>query len=159
MADSAVAYPEGAPWGAAAPDADQTCASCHFGDQPVRSSAAIMLHGLPEQPETGKTYALELVFAPQNGAVAGFQLIVDGDAGAMISGLQTTEASAGMLRSSQPSRLNGVTAWRMRWQAPEELVLPIVIYIACVAGNEDDSPFGDIVHYRQFTITGGEFMF
>ena len=42
---SASAFPEGAPWGAANPDAEGNCSSCHFDYDAIRDSPALILDG------------------------------------------------------------------------------------------------------------------
>ncbi len=69
------AFPDGAPWGAANPAAEQDCAACHFGVEPVHASDALAIYGLPQKLEAGVTYDLAITFEDPSIVVAGFQLI------------------------------------------------------------------------------------
>ena len=42
------AFPDGAPWGAANPAAEQDCAACHFDNEPLLASDGLVIHGLPD---------------------------------------------------------------------------------------------------------------
>ena len=47
LLSDARALPDGAPWGAANPAADQNCAACHFSVDPVLASDDVVIRGLP----------------------------------------------------------------------------------------------------------------
>lgn len=156
----AAAYPEGAPWGAANPDARESCGSCHYGYEPVRNSAALSIAGLPGEPIAGERYRLTIRFAPGEAAVAGFQLIAAAPEGAEAGSLESDaagiETAGDAARSTEPLAVDPEVAWQVTWRAPDELPRMITFYIAASAANDDLSPFGDRIHYRSVTTGGGE---
>ncbi|MEL6868796.1 MAG: choice-of-anchor V domain-containing protein [Pseudomonadota bacterium] len=156
------AYPEGAPWGAADPAADQHCASCHWERDPVYESNAITLQGLPEQLRPNTEYELALVFSDAAAVVSGFQLIIaaDGHRAGTLSAhsddiaINVIESSA---RSTAVQRLDaGATTWRISWRTPATLSGPITLFTAASAANDDQSPFGDQIHYRRFDVAAAQ---
>jgi hypothetical protein len=153
--NAATAFPDGAPWGAANPAAEQNCATCHFGDEPVRDSAALVIDGLPAQPAPGEIYELEIIFDDPDMAIAGFQLIaqiVEQQAGTFVSSAEDVEFIGSAIRSTTPVSNDDGVAWSFEWHAPVEIESPIVFHVAATAANDDGSPFGDIVHFRSYRL-------
>ena len=150
-----VAYPEGAPWGAANPAAQESCASCHFDSDAIDQSSAISLTGLPKRPAAGETYPLELTLDAPLSVVAGFQIIAvaeDTEAGRFVFAEAALETAGAAIRSTTLQRTRPAT-WSFLWQAPnQDVQWPIVLLVAATAGNDDGSPLGDIVHFRSFTL-------
>lgn len=156
----AAAYPEGAPWGAANPDARESCGTCHYDYEPVRDSAALSIAGLPGEPVKGERYRLTIRFAPGEAAVAGFQLIAAAPEGAAAGSLESDaagiETAGAAARSSEAVAVDPDAAWEVTWRTPDELPGMITFYIAASAANDDLSPFGDRIHYRSVTTGGSE---
>lgn len=153
--DAARAFPDGAPWGAANPAAEQNCATCHFDDDPVRESETLVIDGLPAYPEPGAVYELEINFEDPRTVIAGFQLIAhapDQQAGTFISSIAGIEFVGASIRSTQPIRSDERVSWSVTWRAPAEIATPIVFYVAATAANDDGSPFGDQIHYREYNL-------
>lgn len=149
------AFPDGAPWGAANPAAEQDCAACHFGTEPVLASDALVIHGLPDNLHPGGTYSLSITFESPNIVVAGFQLIAqttEKGAGLFTSGADDVEFIGASIRSTAPLRMSGRAVWEIEWRAPDELAGPIDFYLAASAANDDGSPFGDTVHFRSYRL-------
>lgn len=152
-AGSAHAYPEGAPWGAANPDADESCATCHFDADPVRDSAQLNLTGVPRDIEPGQRYELVLQFDATGAVVAGFQVVIrtgGAQAGTISAVSANVEAIGAAVRSTEPATANEVIRWVFSWQAPAAIKAPVVFHTAALAGNDDGSPLGDTLHYRTF---------
>ncbi len=148
------AYPEGAPWGAANPDADEHCASCHWEVEPQTDSAALAVSGLPERPEPGGRYELVISF-DNAGSATGFQMLAwtDGaSAGRFSTDATNTEALGAAVRSTAIVEQSGAVRWTVAWHAPDGIETPIVLHVAASAANHDQSPFGDVIHYRTYTI-------
>ncbi len=153
--NAARAFPDGAPWGAANPAAEQHCASCHFGADPVRDSVALVIEGLPPEPIPGATYALKIIFQDPDIVIAGFQLIAHAgheQAGTFASSDANIEFIGAAVRSTAPTKDDEGVSWAVDWHAPGELALPIVFYVAASAANDDESPFGDTIHYRSYSL-------
>lgn len=152
-------YPEGAPWGAADPGAQEHCASCHWERTPQRHSAHITLDGLPTRVAAGGRYDLSVVIDDARMKNSGFQIIavVEGQpAGTFFvaPGTHMETATIGtMLRSTQPQRaLAKRVRWRFVWHAPTKLASSVIFFVAASAANDDGSPFGDTVHYQKFEV-------
>ena len=151
----AIAYPDGAPWGAANPAASESCASCHFGAEPVQASSALSISGLPAQPNPGELYELVIDFEDEEIVTAGFQLFADAGrhpAGSVVSSLPDVEFAGAAIRSTSPVKGPGRVSWPVRWRAPATVSAPIVFFAAAAAANDDGSPLGDTIHYRTYRI-------
>ena len=153
--NAARAFPDGAPWGAANPAAEQNCATCHFGADPVRDSEALVIGGLPRQPAPGAIYELEIVFEGPDTVIAGFQLIaqaVNQQAGTFVSSVADVEFIGAAIRSTAPIRCDEGVSWAVEWRAPGVVASTIVFYVAASAANDDGSPFGDTIHFRSYKL-------
>jgi hypothetical protein len=153
--NAARAFPDGAPWGAANPAAEQHCATCHFEIDPVRDSPALAVDGLPAKPTPGASYELKITFAAPGIVIAGFQLIAhanDQDAGTFTSTAANIEFIGAAVRSTGPTSSDQRVSWEVEWHAPGEVAVPVVFYIAASAANDDGSPFGDTIHYRSYRL-------
>ena len=147
MGGPAGAEPRNAGWDGATPDAPNACVSCHFDNEPVLRSEAITLDGLPEAIAPGEVYMLTLRFTPPEAQVVGFLAVAS--AGVFEAAGPDAEAHAGSARSYEPAPVQG--EWRMRWRAPEDGTGGRLTFsIAANAGNDDASPFGDVIHYARF---------
>jgi len=140
------AHPEGAPWGSA--NGKAACASCHWDEAVVETSRAIMVEGLPATVLPGATYGFSIRF-DHDASIAGFLAAIEANgqgAGKMTAPGEELEAQNHEIRSSAP--VLGDAVWTFRWTAPEPLSLPIILNIAANASNDDQSPFGDRIHFR-----------
>jgi len=152
---AARAYPDGAPWGASDPAADESCASCHYDYEPVADSAAITIDGLPDAMTAGTTYTLELRFDPDEARVAGFQVTLradGGDPGAFVAGPDDVEMAGGAVRSTKPREAEGGATWVVDWRSPDDPDASVEFLVAASAANDDQSPFGDTIHYRAIRV-------
>ena len=154
----ALAYPEGAPWGAADSSASEHCSSCHWERDAVPQSEAIVLQGLPATLPAGEQYSLQLSLEGTTFEVSGFQVIAlmeRGTAGTFTAGDDDAETSVHgtAIRSTagRPSE-EGSVKWRFDWRAPIGKLESITFLIAASAANNDQSPFGDQIHYREITV-------
>jgi hypothetical protein len=155
IAGAAWAYPDGAPWGASDPAADESCASCHYDYDPVEDSSAIAIDGLSDDISAGATYTLELRFAPADARIAAFQLTLrtaGDDPGAFVAGPDDVEMLGGAIRSSKPRTVDGGVSWTVSWRAPDEPGTSVEFLVAASAANDDQSPFGDTIHYRAIRV-------
>ena len=148
------AYPEGAPWGSANPAAVETCGSCHYDYEPVANSSSLTLIGMPETVVAGEAYDLTVRFAAPEARMSGFQILADaGDrsAGHFNSDRDDVESTGGAARSTRPQPVSDGFAWPLRWRAPCEPG-ELTFHLAASSANDDQSPFGDTIHYRQLTV-------
>ena len=151
----AAANPDGAPWGASDPQSIQNCHSCHFDGKPQMGSTAISLDGLPDRISTGATYTLDLHFAKPVGTVAGF--LASASSGKFSAKGEGLEVNSGQIRSTEPrtGSSSKFVQWQFEWQAPDSAgpnrLGEVTIMIAINAANDDQSSFGDEIHFRTFT--------
>jgi hypothetical protein len=153
--NAAHAFPDGAPWGAANPAAEQNCATCHFDADPVADSRTLVINGLPRKPAPGAIYELQIIFDDPETVVAGFQLFAqaaDQDAGTFVSSASDVEFIGAAIRSTAPLRSDAAFSWAVEWRAPDVVASPIVFYVAASAANDDGSPFGDTIHFRAYEL-------
>ncbi|MEM8548023.1 MAG: choice-of-anchor V domain-containing protein [Pseudomonadota bacterium] len=157
----ALAYDEGAPWGAADPGAEEHCASCHWEVDPRYESTALTLERLPEHYEPGQRYVLIVHARGIDAAVAGFQLIATADgqlAGEFAAEdgknpLTAVATEGNIIRSRRTVPISANAAlWTVIWKAPTEGTCPVTFLLAVTGANDDQSPFGDTAHYRQFSV-------
>ncbi|MBI1392171.1 MAG: hypothetical protein GC152_05445 [Alphaproteobacteria bacterium] len=141
---AAKAEPRNAGWGAARPGVAGGCASCHFAGDPVTGSSAIAIDGLPDTVEAGVAYSVTLSFATPEARTAAF--LASFDAGEVIAGDEALQLRRGAVRS--PEAVAAPAAWSFTWRAP---ATPgdVVLNVVANAGNDDASPFGDVVHYAE----------
>ncbi len=164
-ASPAAAFPDGAPWGSAFPDAREACADCHYDQPLVEAAAAITVAGLPEALSPGEIYELTLTFAPNAEAARG--AVVAGFLAGVAVGrapggeFLPPDAAAALAREGAEIRSSEVregfpARWRLKWRAPAGADCePVILYVAANASNDDASPFGDRVFRRVFTLGDG----
>lgn len=144
LAPEAAAHPGAAPWEADGRPGRDNCATCHFEAAPVRSGEALSLSGLPARVEAGKLYELTLTLKHAGMKVAGFLVSATGGAFVTGEGVEVREAAA---RSTLARAKQGAAAtWRFSWRAPEDVLQEVAFYVSANAGNDDQSPFGDVIY-------------
>jgi hypothetical protein len=154
--NNALAHPDGAPWGAARPSAGESCATCHFDNEAIHESLLLSLDGLPQDPEPGETYDLKVSLHDPGAVVVGFQLIASADddqAGEFDSTAADVESVGAAIRSTAPVKNDGTVSWQLEWRAPGRLNPTIVFHVAASAANHDESPLGDRIHFRSYTLS------
>jgi len=152
---AARAFPDGAPWGAADPDAAENCATCHFDGETVRNSQALAVEGLPENLSPGTLYELVVTFQNPGGVAAGFQMIAwagNHSAGTFASRATHTETVGTAIRSIAPTKKAGPVSWPVQWRTPPTIDTTVSIHVAAAAANDDQSPLGDRIHFRGYEI-------
>lgn len=154
MPFAALAYPEGAPW-TALDHPGEACASCHFGNPPVENSDALTLEGAQTPFMPGETYPITLRFTPEEAKVVGFLATFrrTTDEGGSVTGGTDLETNGAAVRSisGRPAPDGQGAAWSFDWTTPETPG-PVTLQIAANAGNDDASPFGDVVHLKTLSL-------
>ena len=153
--DFAAAYPDGAPWGAASLDNVETCSSCHFETDPVRESAAITVERVDHAEEPGARQVLRIRFEHSGAATAGFQILSGTGScaeGRFEAPADDIEVFGNAARSTAPRTVDGAAVWSLAWLPPASPGCTMTFKIAVTAANDDGSPFGDVVHYREFVF-------
>jgi len=121
------AFPDGAPWGAANPAAEQNCATCHFDYDPVFDSPALTIDGLPADPQAGEIYGLRISFDDPAIVVAGFQMFAQmtgEQAGLLVSDSASVDFIGSAIRSTAPATKDGGVTWLVKWYAPRIARVP-----------------------------------
>jgi hypothetical protein len=152
---AAQAYPDGAPWGTASPASHESCSNCHYDYEPVNDSRALRIDGLPRIAAPGAEYELVVRLNAEDASVSGFQLLALAEgmsAGSFRSDDDNVESIGSSTRSTRPEIAADGAAWSLTWRAPQSDNLPIVMYLAANASNDDQSPLGDTIHYRTFVV-------
>ena len=147
----AFGYPDASPWGAANPSAAEACSSCHYDYEPVTESEALGIDGLPDAAVPGETYRVVVRMTGVDAAVSGFQLITT--AGTFSSDEAALEAAGNAIRSTTVAANRGSVEWGFSWKPAEAPGETVEMYLAVSAANNDQSPFGDTIHYRRFVIS------
>ncbi|MFK8053795.1 MAG: choice-of-anchor V domain-containing protein [Woeseiaceae bacterium] len=153
-----VAFPEGAPWGAADPTVQDHCASCHWERPAKMQSSQISLTGFPQRFVPGETYELVLTLTDDQMKTSGFQLLAEAEdqpAGVFKTSDDDLEIAltGTAIRSITPKVAIGHRVrWKVRWQTPTRMEAPIRFVMAASAANDDGSPFGDVIHYQTVRV-------
>ena len=149
LAGSASAFPNGAPWGSANPKVQPNCSSCHFDEEAVTESGAIVLSGLPDHAVGGEVYDLTLKLKMPVEGATGF--LISANNGAFSAQRPDLEFRGSEIRSISPSAGSEVQ-WTFTWAAPASWEKPVVFEIGVNAANDDASPFGDEIHFRTYGV-------
>jgi hypothetical protein len=141
---------------------EPTCLECHSEFDANLPDGRLMLLGLPEAYEAGRTYALTVRLESEEMVKAGFQISSRFEAG------RATGRAAGMLaavderssvthdsvtsvpyahhtRAGTPTADPSVATWTLAWTAPSASA-DVVFHLAANSANGDDSPLGDLIY-------------
>jgi hypothetical protein len=144
FAPAAGAHPGAAPWAADGRPGRQSCATCHFEAAPVKGSASLSLAGLPAKVEPGHVYELTLTLKHAGMKVAGFLVSAMGGTFTGGEGVEVEGAAARstLVRAKQAD----AATWRFSWRAPADALREAAFFVSANAGNDDQSPLGDIIY-------------
>lgn len=148
----ALAYPNGAPWGAAQPTNPESCSSCHYDFEPIADSDQVLIDGLPERIKPGEPFTLRLTLTDRHARTSGFQLLVSSaDDIAIDCDRERVECIVNGARSTATQLLRDDKAvWELTLTPTGSG--PATLTIAASAANDDQSPFGDRIHYREVRL-------
>lgn len=138
---AASGYPDGAPWGHAGAPQTDSCAACHWDDDPETGSPRVSLDGLPGRFAAGERYAM-IVRLTDAREVNGYQLVASH--GRFEAGSAGSEADGSAIRSILPGG-----AWPIVWVA-DDAREPVRFWLAVMDANGDASAFGDRVLLNTF---------
>lgn len=145
------------------------CTACHFDRAAETGVDNLVLEGLPEAYEGGKTYVLAVRLADADMRIAGFLL------SARAAGTDPCGAPAGRLEaldertakivygvppveylrsvsSDMESQSAPTAIWKLSWRAPDQAAGYVVFHLAANAGNGDSSPFGDHIYRLEIIL-------
>ncbi|GJL93050.1 choice-of-anchor V domain-containing protein [Hyphococcus sp.] len=147
----ASAYPNGAPWGSANPDAANSCNSCHFDGDVVMESDLISMTGWEPLVGPGDQFELRLMFKKsKTDTTVGMQ--VSANVGSFQGEQDGLETLGSQIRSTAAKGGSGWLVWRFKWTAPAKMDAPITFHIAVNESNDDLSALGDQIHLRTLTL-------
>lgn len=143
---------------------EETCIACHFGTAAENDpSGRLEITGVPEGYVPGGTYTLTATLKRPGMAAGGFQLTArfqeDGSQAGELSPGDSDGARVGFTTEREVVYAHhllpgialtdaDVNRWTLLWTAPESRA-PVVFHLVGVAGDGDESQFGDYV----FTAT------
>lgn len=150
-ATPAFAFPDGAPWRSADPNAALNCTSCHFDGEAIKNSDQIYLSGVPASPKPNNDYLLGVLVTDARAEIAGY--LLESSAGSFVPIVREQDPEPNAVRSLKPEQLVAYeTEWRVVWTAPDEIPDRLVFLLAVNFADNDGSPFGDIIHFRTIEI-------
>ena len=152
---------------------EPTCLACHFDGELNTPGGTLTIEGLPATFEPGRRYPLTLVITHPQLKAAGFELSarfekgpdsarqagsleVVGDRAAVSLDDGTRVQYAHHLRAGTAPASPGSARWTVTWTAPAKASATVVFHAAANAGNDDDSPIGDFIYARAFSVPRGE---
>jgi len=148
---------------------EDSCYACHWDGGENDAPGAVRILGLPDQFEPGARYPLEVLLSRPGMEVGGFQLAVrtaaDGEqAGSVEPGSDEKERIEVITENDIQyiqHRLGGIppsapdtSRWRLVWTAPATGA-PVTFNVAAVAGDNDESQFGDHVYTAEVKVRPG----
>ena len=145
------------------------CTACHFDSVAKWDSDTLVLEGLPEMYEGGKTYELTVRLEDADMRIAGFLLSartagadpcgapagrlkpLDRRTARLVYGVPPVEYLRSVSSEIEP-HLAPTAIWKLSWRAPDTADGQVAFHLAANAGNGDDSPFGDRVYRLEIIL-------
>jgi len=158
-------YPDGPPTAHTGGFGEPTCLRCHTGEALNTPGGQLRIEGLPERWQPGRIYQVEVVMRRDSLARAGFELSArfeDGRQAGMLSATDslrvtvTRDSVTGMPYAHHTRAgtrgWSGEARWPVRWVAPSAGRGVVMLHVAAVASNDDDSNLGDFVFTAAATM-------
>ncbi len=141
---------------------EATCVECHLEFPPNLPGGRLMLLGVPDAFEPGRTYTLTVRLESEEMVRAGFEMAVRfqngeqsgypaGDLRPLDDRTAVTADSVTAVPYGHHTRAGTSVAdpfaatWSMTWSAPS-VRGDVVFHVAANSANGDDSPLGDLVY-------------
>jgi hypothetical protein len=152
---------------------EPTCLTCHMDGELNETGGTLVIEGLPARYAAGRRYVLTVAVSHPELRAAGFELSARYESGpdsarqagalavsddrAKVSTEETTRVQyAHHLRSGTTPLPAGSGRWTIAWIAPATPSGPVVFHVAANAANDNDSPMGDYIYARSFTVRASE---
>lgn len=148
---------------------EDSCIACHFGSEPNEPGGKLVLAGVPERYEAGEAYRIQVRLIREGMGVGGFQLAARFEGDGSQAGSLGSDPERGSGRIGVQSHggvqyaqhtLGGIVLstrdsahWTLLWTAPETGGA-VTFHAAAVAGDNDESQFGDYVYTTEQSATG-----
>jgi hypothetical protein len=148
---------------------EPTCIACHFDGDLNDPAGSLTLDSVPARYESGTRYRLTITVRHPELKLAGFELAArfatgpdsGKQAGTLSVGDDRAQVSvddasrvqyAHHLRSGTTPVPPGVGRWTVEWTAPVAGSGSVAFHVAANAANDNDSPLGDYIFARSFTV-------
>jgi hypothetical protein len=142
---------------------EPTCYECHFEGELNEAGGSLMLDGLPEAYEPGRTYRITVTLTRPGLAQGGFQLAArfaeGATAGRQAGTLRAIDERVEVVRAGEPAveyashSFEGTepvspdtVRWAVEWSAPAEAGGDVAFHAVGNAADGDASPFGDRIY-------------
>ena len=133
----------------------------------------LVIDGLPARYQPGQRYTLNVVITHPELRAAGFELSARFESGPdsarqagkfTVSGDRAAESVDTLSRVQYAHHLRpgtmpespGSARWTLTWTAPSNGSGPVVFHASANAANDNDSPMGDYIYARAFSLAQGE---
>ncbi len=163
--------PEGPPPAHTGGFGEPTCRACHSDGDPLGApDGSLVIGGLPDRFEPGRTYDVTVTvtrrglvrggfelavrfapLAPRAALQAGLLLPADRERSGLTRDSVTGIVYAHHLEPGTHALRPGELRWWLRWTAPVDRQA-VVFHVAAVAGNDDNSNLGDEVYARALMV-------
>ena len=163
-------FPDGPPLAHTGGFGEPTCLECHRGDPLNSPGGELRLIDVPDRYVPGHSYDIGILLRRSDLMRAGFEAALRHEGGTQAGGLAAGEGLEAKIRVRRDTTrgilyahhiragtdVQGDSArWTVRWTAPDSGG-DVLIHVASVAANDDNSPLGDYVYSVTARIRGPE---
>ena len=152
---------------------EPTCLTCHLDGELNEPGGTLTIEGLPTRYQAGQRYTLTLIITHPELRAAGFELSARFQSGpdsarqagklsatgdrAAVSLEETRRVQyAHHLRPGTTPPKPGSARWTVHWTAPSDASGTVIFHASANAANDNDSPMGDYIYARGFSVPRGE---
>ena len=152
---------------------EPTCLLCHMDGELNEPGGTLLIDGLPARFQPGRRYPLVITVTHPELRAAGFELsaryasgpdsarqagtlAVEGDRASVSTDKTTRVQYAHHLRPGTAALPGPSGKWTVSWTAPASASGLVILHVTANAANDNDSPMGDYVYSRSYTIRSGE---
>ncbi len=160
-------YRDGPPPGFTGDFGEPTCVTCHMDAPVVADAPGLVLHGVPDRFEPGRTYLITVSLHDEELEAGGFQLSARTSGGSQAGRWRSKDARARVVYDSVTNVAYAIhtvegaepiapdsARWTLAWTAPDSSGDSVVFSAAANAANGDDSSFGDRIFTRRAISRG-----
>ena len=160
-------YRDGPPPGFTGDFGEPTCVTCHMDAPVVADAPGLVLRGVPDRFEPGRTYLITVALHDEDLGAGGFQLTARSSGGNQAGSWRAKDARARVVYDSATNVAYAIhtvegaepvapdsARWTLAWTAPDSSGDSVVFSAAANAANGDDSSFGDRIFTRRVVSSG-----
>ena len=155
-------YRDGPPPGFTGDFGEPTCVTCHMDATAVADAPGLVLDGVPDIFEPGRTYLITVELHDEELEAGGFQLSARTSSGKQAGSWQAKDSRSRVVYGSMSNVAYAIhtvegaepvapdsARWTLAWTAPDSSGDSVVFSAAANAANGDDSSFGDRIFTRR----------